>query len=880
MTAKQKLILIDGNSILYRAFFALPLLSNDKGVYTNAVFGFTKMLMKVLEEEKPSHVLVAFDAGKTTFRHETYKEYKGGRQKTPPELSEQFLLVRELLDASSIKHYELDQYEADDIIGTLANRAAHLNFDVRVITGDKDMLQLVSNQVHVHITRKGISEMDLYTPESLEEKLTLKPDQIIDMKALMGDSSDNIPGVTGVGEKTAIKLLKQFETLENVYQNLDQVSGKKLNENLTNQKDLAFLSKELVTINQNSPIEVELDQVVYDGYDSTKLTALFKDLGFKSLLSSVSNEENDEAEDAEKLSAIDLKIVESIDEVNFTGQDALTVEILEDNYHTGEIIGFAIANTNGNYFIPTEVALGSEQFKAWLEDPNQKKITFDSKKVMVSLRRFDIEVKGIVFDLLLASYLINPAENSHDIPAISHRLGYHDLLFDEEVYGKGAKIKVPEQTELADHLVRKAKALFQLKVDAEAKLQENEQEQLFKELELPLAKILADMESTGVNVDQKQLEVMQIELKERLATIEAEIHDLAGEPFNINSPKQLSVILFEKLNLPVIKKTKTGYSTSADVLEKLEDKHEIIPSILLYRQLGKLQSTYIEGLLKVIHEDNKIHTRFNQALTQTGRLSSVEPNLQNIPIRLEEGRKIRKAFIPSEKDWVMLAFDYSQIELRVLAHIANDEKLISAFKADRDIHTQTAMDVFNIDADAVDDLMRRQAKAVNFGIVYGISDYGLSQNLKITRKDAQAFIDQYFASYPGVKQYMDDIVHKAKLDGYVTTLMNRRRYLPEITSRNFNQRSFAERTAMNTPIQGSAADIIKKAMIDLDHALKAEKFAARLLLQVHDELIIEAPRDEVDRLLELVPKTMIETVELSVPLKVDASQGGSWYDAK
>lgn len=880
MTAKQKLILIDGNSILYRAFFALPLLSNDKGVYTNAVFGFTKMLMKVLEEEKPSHVLVAFDAGKTTFRHEAYKEYKGGRQKTPPELSEQFLLVRELLDASLIKHYELDQYEADDIIGTLANRATRLNFDVRVITGDKDMLQLVSDQVHVHITRKGISEMDLYTPESLEEKLTLKPDQIIDMKALMGDSSDNIPGVTGVGEKTAIKLLKEFKTLENIYQNLDQVSGKKLNENLTNQKDLAFLSKELVTINQNSPIEIELDQAIYKGYDQTKLTALFKDLGFKSLLGSVSNKADDEAEGTKELSAIDLTIVESFDEISFTGQDALTVEILEDNYHTGEIIGFAIANTNGNYFIPAEVVLGSEQFKAWLEDPNQKKITFDSKKVMVSLRRFDIEVKGIVFDLLLASYLINPAENSHDIPAISHRLGYHDLLFDEEVYGKGAKIKVPEQTELADHLVRKAKALFQLKADAEAKLQENEQEQLFKELELPLAKILVDMESTGVNVDQKQLEVMQVELKERLATIEAEIHDLAGEPFNINSPKQLSVILFEKLNLPVIKKTKTGYSTSADVLEKLEDKHEIIPSILLYRQLGKLQSTYIEGLLKVIHEDNKIHTRFNQALTQTGRLSSVEPNLQNIPIRLEEGRKIRKAFIPSEKDWVMLAFDYSQIELRVLAHIANDEKLISAFKADRDIHTQTAMDVFNIDADAVDDLMRRQAKAVNFGIVYGISDYGLSQNLKITRKDAQAFIDQYFASYPGVKQYMDDIVHKAKLDGYVTTLMNRRRYLPEITSRNFNQRSFAERTAMNTPIQGSAADIIKKAMIDLDYALKAEKFAARLLLQVHDELIIEAPRDEVDRLLELVPKSMIETVELAVPLKVDASQGGSWYDAK
>lgn len=879
MTAKQKLILIDGNSILYRAFFALPLLSNDKGVYTNAVFGFTKMLMKVLEEEKPSHILIAFDAGKTTFRHETYKEYKGGRQKTPPELSEQFLLVRELLDASSIIHYELDQYEADDIIGTLSKRAAELNFNVQVITGDKDMLQLVSDDVHVKITRKGISEMDLYTPESLEEKLTLKPEQIIDMKALMGDSSDNIPGVTGVGEKTAIKLLKQFDTLENVFKNLDQVSGKKLKENLTNQKDLAFLSKELVTINQNSPIEVDLDQTAYQGYDQMKLTALFKDLGFKSLLSAIGGESGDESDRAESLSEIEFKVVESIDDVSFTGQDALSVEILEENYHTGEIIGFAIANANGNYFIPTEIGLASDQFKNWLEDPKQEKITFDSKKVMVSLRRFDIDVKGIVFDLLLASYLINPAENSHDIPAISHRLGYHDILFDEEVYGKGARIKVPEQSQLADHLVRKAKALFQLKADAEAKLIENEQEDLFKELELPLAAILATMESTGVKVDQKQLEVMQVELEERLSAIEAEIHRLAGEEFNVNSPKQLSVILFEKLNLPVIKKTKTGYSTSADVLDKLEDKHEIIPSILLYRQLGKLQSTYIEGLLKVIHDDQKIHTRFNQALTQTGRLSSVEPNLQNIPIRLEEGRKIRKAFIPSEKDWVILAFDYSQIELRVLAHIANDEKLISAFKADRDIHTQTAMDVFNSDADSVDDLMRRQAKAVNFGIVYGISDYGLSQNLKITRKDAQAFIDQYFISYPGVKQYMDDIVHKAKLDGYVTTLMNRRRYLPEITSRNFNQRSFAERTAMNTPIQGSAADIIKKAMIDLDHALKLEKFTARLLLQVHDELIIEAPKEEVERLLELVPKTMIETVELAVPLKVDASQGGSWYDA-
>lgn len=880
MSSKQKLVLIDGNSILYRAFFALPLLTNDKGVYTNAVFGFTKMLMRVLDEEKPTHILVAFDAGKTTFRHETYKDYKGGRQKTPPELSEQFLLVRELLDASTIVHYELENYEADDIIGTLAKQATESGFDVRVITGDKDMLQLVSKDVHVHITRKGISEVDVYTPEFLQERLELDPSQIIDMKALMGDSSDNIPGVPGVGEKTSIKLLKQFETLENIYQHLDEVSGKKLKENLTNYKESAFMSKDLATINQNSPVEVDLEQVVYQGYDRNQLHSLFKDLGFKSLLDTVGDESTVDGSSTERLSSLEIKIVEDIDEITFTGNDALVVEILDDNYHKADILGFGLANQKAYYFIPRDLALNSDQFKRWLEDPEQKKLTFDSKKVMVSLLRHDIRVKGITFDLLLASYLINPAENSHDIPAISHRLGYEDILFDEEVYGKGAKLRIPEEAKVAEHVIRKARALPQLQEAISVKLKENEQESLLRDLELPLAIILGEMEARGVRVDQEQLNAMQVELKDRLTTIETEIYQLAGKSFNINSPKQLGIVLFEDLNLPVIKKTKTGYSTSADVLDKLEDKHPIITKILLYRQLGKLQSTYIEGLLKVIHNDNKIHTRFNQALTQTGRLSSTDPNLQNIPIRLEEGRKIRKAFIPSEKDWSILAFDYSQIELRVLAHIANDEKLITAFKEDRDIHTQTAMDIFHIEADQVDDLMRRQAKAVNFGIVYGISDYGLSQNLKITRKEAQAFIDRYFESYPGVKKYMDDIVHQAKLTGYVTTLMNRRRYLPEITSRNFNQRSFAERTAMNTPIQGSAADIIKKAMIDLDLALKARKLSARLLLQVHDELILEAPKDEVEQLKQLVPKVMEEAVELIVPLKVDSSVGKTWYDAK
>lgn len=875
----KKLVLIDGNSILYRAFFALPLLSNDKGVYTNAVFGFTKMLFKILEDEKPTHLLVAFDAGKTTFRHKTYAEYKGGRQKTPPELSEQFNLVKELLDASSIKHYQLDQYEADDIIGTLTREGEKEGFNVQVITGDKDMLQLVSEHTQVQLTKKGLSEIDAYTPSFLKEKLALDPSQIIDMKALMGDNSDNIPGVPGVGEKTAIKLLKQFETLENIYENLDQVSGKKLKEKLEVNKEAAFMSRELVTINQKSPIDVELNDTIYTGYNPNKLTSLFKNFGFQSLITKVSGDKS-ETSDPIELKPIQMTYVDNVETVVFTGNEAFFVEMLTENYHSAAIEGFGIANEQFTYFIPTDVALASVHFRHWLEDPKQSKVVFDAKKVSVSLSKHDIEIKGIRFDLLLASYLINPSENNHDIPAISHRFGFEQVLLDEEVYGKGAKLKVPELEKLADHIGRKTKVLLDLQKVAETKLTTNEQEKLFKELELPLALILGKMEATGVKVDRSQLEDMQQQLKERLTNIEHEVHELAGETFNLNSPKQLGPILFEKLELPVIKKTKTGYSTSADVLERLRNHHPVIPKLLLYRQLGKLQSTYIEGLLKVIHNSGKIHTRFNQALTQTGRLSSTDPNLQNIPIRLEEGRKIRKAFVPSKENWVIFAADYSQIELRVLADIAKDEKLIKAFEEDMDIHTRTAMDVFHVEADQVDALMRRQAKAVNFGIVYGISDFGLAQNLGITRKEAKSFIERYFASYPGVKAYMDEVVKKAKQDGFVTTLMQRRRYLPEITSRNFNQRSFAERTAMNTPIQGSAADIIKKAMIDLDHALKQEQCQAKMLLQVHDELIIEAPESEIDRLKQLVPEVMEQTVRLAVPLKVDYSYGETWYDAK
>ncbi|MHC0037396.1 DNA polymerase I [Pseudoneobacillus sp. C159] len=876
---EKKLVLIDGNSIAYRAFFALPLLNNDKGVHTNAIYGFTTMLMKILEEEKPTHLLVAFDAGKTTFRHKTFTEYKGGRQKTPPELSEQFPFIRDLLDAYGISRYELENYEADDIIGTVSKVAEEEGYQVKVISGDKDLTQLASEQVTVGITRKGITDIEAYTPKHILEKYGLTPKQIIDMKGLMGDQSDNIPGVPGVGEKTAIKLLKEFETLETLLSSVEQVSGAKLKDKLIEFKDQALMSKELATITREAPVEVTLPEIAYVGYNVEKLKAIFKELGFNSLLDKI---EPDGTEAAKvELERVQYETVQEITSAMLTNHVSLYVELLEDNYHLAPILGIAIVNQNGNFFIETEKAFASPLFKQWAEDESKLKMVYDGKRSEVSLRKHGIHLRGIQFDLLIASYLLNPSETIDDIASVARQYNNHYVQSDDEFYGKGAKRRIPELESLSEHIVRKAIVLEQLSGILEDQLKENHQSELFYDLELPLSLILADMESTGVKVDIERLKNMNEGIAVKLIGLENKIHQLAGEHFNINSPKQLGTILFEKLGLSSGKKTKTGYSTSADVLEKLADDHEIIAEILNYRQLGKLQSTYLEGLLKVVHPNSdKVHTRFNQVLAQTGRLSSLDPNLQNIPIRLEEGRKIRQAFIPSEKDWVIFAADYSQIELRVLAHIANDEKLIQAFKENLDIHTKTAMEVFHVSAEEVTSDMRRHAKAVNFGIVYGISDYGLSQSLSITRKEAGLFIERYLTSYPGVKDYMEDIVKIAKQQGYVSTILHRRRYLPEITSRNFNIRSFAERTAMNTPIQGSAADIIKKAMIDMAERLERENLKTRLLLQVHDELIFEAPKDEIETLKQIVPEVMENAVELSVPLKVDYSYGPTWYDAK
>ncbi|WP_453994502.1 DNA polymerase I [Bacillus nitroreducens] len=874
----KKIVLVDGNSIAYRAFFALPLLNNDKGVHTNAIYGFTMILNRILEQEKPSHILVAFDAGKTTFRHSTFSEYKGGRQKTPPELSEQFPFLRELLDAYQIARYELENYEADDIIGTLSLQAEKEGFEVKIISGDKDLTQLASDRVTVDITKKGITDVDSYTPEFIQEKYGITPERIIDMKGLMGDNSDNIPGVPGVGEKTALKLLHEFNTLEELLDSIDKVGGKKLKEKLEEHKEQAIMSKKLATIHRDAPIEIGVSDLEYNGYDGDQVIKLFRELGFNSLLDKVEGSEQKEDKPLEEIS---FKIVDEITEEMLTDEASLIIEVLDESYHKADIQGISLSNMNGNYYIPTKLALESTSFMNWAKDKAKKKTVFDAKKSIVALKWMGIDLQGIEFDCLIAAYILNPSDSTNDIAAIAKGKGITDVQTDEAVYGKGAKQRIPDEPVLAEHLVRKAVSLAKLKDLFLQELKENEQYELFTDLEMPLSIILAEMESTGVKVDIERLKAMGEELKEHLQELEQRIYELAGEEFNINSPKQLGVILFEKLQLTVYKKTKTGYSTSADILEKLAKEHEIIEYILHYRQIGKLQSTYIEGLLKVVHEDtSKVHTRFQQALTQTGRLSSTDPNLQNIPIRLEEGRKIRQAFVPSQKDWYIFAADYSQIELRVLAHIANDENLISAFTNDLDIHTKTAMDVFHVEEDEVTSDMRRQAKAVNFGIVYGISDFGLSQNLGITRKEAGYFIERYFASFPGVKEYMEDIVEEVRQKGYVSTLLHRRRYIPEITARNFNVRSFAERTAMNTPIQGSAADIIKKAMIDMAKRLKADKLKTKLLLQVHDELIFEAPEEEIEILKRIVPEVMENAISLKVPLKVDYEYGKTWYDAK
>ncbi|TCP53747.1 DNA polymerase I [Tumebacillus sp. BK434] len=887
MTDKKKLVLIDGNSITYRAFFALPPLSNSKGQYTNAAYGFTTMLLRLLQDEQPTHLMVAFDKGKATVRQEIYPEYKGTREKTPGELREQFPIVRSILDSFDIPYLEVEGHEADDIIGTITQAAETQGFESLVVTGDKDLLQLVSDHVTTMLTRKGISETEKYTEKEIQERYGLTPLQIIDLKGLMGDTSDNIPGIPGVGEKTALKLLAQFPTVEEVLEHADEAPGKKLQEKLREHAESALLSKRLATINREVPLDIDFESYRFESYDAGKVREIFKALEFKSLLDRLPQGGTESEAAEEPAAAANAVVSPQIIRADELGAiiDTLPETVglyldVEGNYQLGEIHGLAMATKDAAWYLPFDGMLPNEVV-ALLQDAGKTKVYYDVKAVSAALKTQLIELDCNVFCTLLGSYLLSPSDGTPDLfDVIERHIGWKVDPLPKGTAKKKVEVSMEERAMLAGSV---AAANAHLKELLEVALETSDLMPLYRDLELPLSFVLADMEASGVRIDTEELKEIGENLKTRIEALQAEIYELSGLEFNLNSPKQLGEVLFDKLGLPASKKTKTGYSTSADVLEKLAEHSPVVQKILDYRHLGKLQSTYVEGLLNAARQsgDNfRVHTQFNQALTATGRLSSTEPNLQNIPIRTEEGRRLRHVFVPTDPEWKILAADYSQIELRILAHISGDESMIDAFVHDEDIHTRTATQVFEVAPEEVDANMRRAAKAVNFGIVYGISDFGLSQNLNIPRKQAGAFIESYFAKFPGVKRYMEEVVEQARRDEYVTTLLGRKRHLPDIKASNFNIRSFAERTAMNTPIQGTAADIIKKAMVNIHEAMKDQKLRARMLLQVHDELIFECPPEEIEQLTDLVRHEMEQVTVLSVPLKADINIGDTWYEAK
>ena len=806
-----------------------------------------------------------------------------------------------MVELHGIKSYELPGYEADDIIGTTARMGEAAGYAVTIVTGDRDMTQLVSDDVSVWVTKKGISEIDHYTPAMVAEVYDgLTPAQIVEVKGLQGDTSDNYPGVAGIGPKTAIKLMKEYHTIPEMYERIDEMKTSKQKEKLIAGKEDALLSRDLATIRTNAPVDYDLSSLTYNGPDYEAIIPFYQHLDFKAQLVKLANQghtipaptgmqNGDGGEPAHDMNNTPLE-VRSLTATNLTHIEQLGDEISfyleldDENYHTANPVGFVIGNNEHGYFVSRDIELlvQGTPVNRILQDATVKKNVFNAKGTIVALRRLGLTLPNVAFDLLLVAYLLDANDNNNDMGALAHENGYYAVRTDEEVYGKGAKFAIPEADEdLFEHLGRKVMAIQYLKDPLMAKLTEHEQTQLYDDIELPLTYVLADMEATGITVDANTLLEMRSKLTERLAELEQTIYQQAGHEFNVQSPKQLGVVLFEEMGYTPIKKTKTGYSTSVEVLEQMGDV-PLVASILAYRQIAKIQSTYVEGLLRVIHgSDSEVHTRYLQTLTQTGRLSSVDPNLQNIPVRIEEGRRIRKAFVPREKGWRILSADYSQIELRVLAHITGDKHLQEAFINGEDIHAATARRIFGIGPDeTVDGNIRRQAKAVNFGIVYGISDFGLAKNIGVSRKQAKQIIDTYFEQYPGVKTWSEEIIAAAREQGYVETIAHRRRYLPDIKAKNFNLRSFAERTAMNSPIQGSAADIIKIAMINMEKALRDAGLQAKMLLQVHDELIFEAPESELPILHELVPRVMDSAMQLDVPLIVASHEGETWYDAK
>lgn len=857
----EKVVLVDGNNLLFRSYYATAytgnIMRNSEGFPTNGLYGFVNMINKIIAEEKPKYMMVAFDIGKT-FRHEKYDRYKDGRKETPDDLKIQFPIAKEILTAMGIKYLECEGYEADDIIGTISLWCdKDPKYEALIVSSDKDLLQLISDETTVKLLKtKDHIMMD---KNAFFDTYGFDPIKMIDLKALMGDSSDNIPGVKGIGEKGAIKLLKEYGSIDGIYENIDNIKGATQTK-LIDGKDDAYYSKDLVTIYREVPLNITFDDLLYKDINTNDLFELYKKLDFYSLMKKTGNNSNIDTGNTNSFT-----IITDVDNINLDKDVAIYLDTTYGNYHDSEIIGMALYNDDISCYIPYEILSNNLD----ILDNKVKKYTYDYKKLLVLFNKYNIKINNVIFDTMISAYLLN-YEVKDDICYLASKMD-----IDIPTYDKNEQLTDQEKAKRA---ILKAKFIWTTKDYLYDEMNKEEVINLFNDIEMPLAKVLGNMEIEGIRVDKNILKEMGEEIKIKLELITKDIYNYAGCEFNINSPKQLGEILFDKLKLPYAKKNKIGYATDIDILKKLSD-YPIVNKILEYRALSKLYSTYIEGIIAAIKDDNKIHTIYMQTLTRTGRLSSVEPNLQNIPMRSEYGRLIRKAFLP-ENNSVIMSADYSQIELRVFAHLSGVNDLIEAFKHNEDIHRKTAMDIFKVPEEGVTKNMRRQAKAVNFGILYGISSYGLSEDLGISVKDAKDFINKYFETYPGVRDYMNNEIEEAKSNGYVKTIMNRKRIIEELKSSNYAVRGMGERMALNTPIQGSASDILKKAMVDISRIFKENDIKSKMLLQVHDELIFNVYKDEIDTVREIVYNTMNDSYKLLVPLDVDIEIGNNWYEAK
>lgn len=879
----KKLVLIDGHSILNRAFYGLPDLTTSKGEHTNAVLGFINILFKIIEEEKPDYLAVAFDTSHPTFRHDMFTEYKGTRKGMPDELREQVPLMKEVLKAMKVTTIEKPGFEADDVLGTLATKAEKAGMNVSLVSGDRDLLQLASERIKIRIpkTKRTGTEIEDYLAKDVLEKYQVTPKEFIDLKGLMGDPSDNIPGVPGVGEKTATKLIMEYHSIENLYEHIDEMKKGKVTTSLIENRDQAFLSKKLATICTDCELDFEIEKATIDNLYNEEVYLWFKRLEFKNLLQRFQTEEVTHTTGIEK----SFQKIESLEEAetvfdSLRGKsEIIGLHLISEN---DLILGLSICNSDKNiYFIKSTDMITKDYLINQVLDLRKHAKTLSVIGLKPQLTFLPFTVSDGIYDCAIAAYLLNPLTDTYHYDDIARDYFNMTLPSRGDLLGKSSLTEALQKNEEAflNFACYSAYVAYLGPDKLTELLKDADMYSLFEEIEMPLVYTLYDMEARGIRVNKEELKAYSDRLAVGIETLEKNIYELVGETFNINSPKQLGIILFEKLRLPFAKKTKTGYSTSADILEKLQSEHPVVKMVLEYRQLTKLKSTYADGLATYIQEDGRIHGKFNQTITATGRISSADPNLQNIPIRMELGRQIRKVFIPDE-DYVFLDADYSQIELRVLAHMSGDERLIEAYKEAKDIHRITASLVFHTPFEEVTELQRSNAKAVNFGIVYGISSFGLGQDLNIGRKEAERFIEKYFETYPKIKSYLDGAVAEAKEKGYSTTMFGRRRPIPELSSSNFMQRSFGERIAMNSPIQGTAADIIKIAMIQVNEELKKRKLRSRLLLQIHDELLVETHKDEIEEVSQIMVEKMQNAAQLSVPLEAEVKQGNNWYEAK